>query len=68
MLAFEQKRTLELDYCTIASIMKWRPNHTLKEWRDLCVFFRKLPYFEILYGESEIDTTEKLEGTNASTN
>lgn len=68
MLAFEQKRTIELDYCTIASIMKWRHNHTLKEWRDLCVFFRRLPYFEILYGESEIDINEKLEEANASTN
>ena len=68
MLAFEQKRTIELDYCTIASIMKWRHNHTLKEWRDLCVFFRKLPYFEILYGESEIDIGKDLEEANASTN
>lgn len=68
MLGFEQKRTIELDYCTIASIMKWRHNHTLKEWRDLCAFFRRLPYFEILYGESEIDIGKDLEETNASAN
>ena len=65
MVGFEQMRTIEFNYCNIASIMRWRPNHTLQEWRNLCIFLRKLPYFEILYGDKY---KEELEEENASTN
>lgn len=42
--SYNQRRTLTLNYETIANILETRSNHRLDEWRELCDIFRTLPY------------------------
>ena len=42
--SYNQFRTLELNYEVVRRMYHARKNHKLKEWRDLCREFEKLPY------------------------
>lgn len=46
--SYNQKRTIQLDYETLASIYKWRKNHKLAEWRKMCRWIEELPYSELI--------------------
>lgn len=46
--SYNQKRTLKLNYETLAAMYEWRHNHKQDEWRDLCKWIEDLPYSEII--------------------
>ena len=41
--SYNQKRTVMLNYETLAQMLKWRNNHKLDEWRMLCAVIRNMP-------------------------
>lgn len=50
--SYNQLRTITLNYEVLYNIYKSRKNHKLYEWRELCEWIEKLPYFmEIIKGE-----------------
>lgn len=48
--AYNQKRTVMLNYEVLTNIYKWRKNHKLDEWREFCNWIEKLPYSELITG------------------
>ena len=42
--SYNQKRTVMLNYEVLANIYRWRKDHKLYEWRDLCSWIETLPY------------------------
>jgi hypothetical protein len=59
-LGFEQKRTVMIDYETLHSIMIWRFNHKLYEWRYLTnEVIHNLPYFKEFYDNNESEDSKK---------
>ncbi len=46
--SYNQKRTLKLNYETLAAMYEWRHNHKQDEWRCLCKWVEDLPYSEII--------------------
>ena len=46
--SYNQKRTLKLNYETLAAMYEWRYNHKQDEWRILCKWIEDLPYSEII--------------------
>lgn len=44
--SYEQKRTVQLNYQVLKNIYFARRNHKLDEWRKLCEWIEKLPYFK----------------------
>lgn len=44
--SYEQKRTVQLNYEVLKNIYRARKNHKLDEWRTLCEWIEKLPYFK----------------------
>lgn len=53
--AYNQKRTVMLNYEVAYNIYKQRKNHKLKEWQDFCNELVRLPYFKELFLEDEND-------------
>ena len=54
--SYNQRRTVMLNYEVLANIYKWRKDHKLDEWRELCTWIEGLPYSELITGiESEIE-------------
>ena len=51
--SYNQRRTVMLNYEVLANIYKARRNHKLIEWHTFCEWIEKLPYSEIIIGESE---------------
>ena len=51
--AYEQKRTVMLNYEVLVGMYRDRKNHKLDEWHSLCDWIRGLPYSEIIIGEGE---------------
>lgn len=51
--SYNQRRTIEMNYEVLANIYGSRRFHKLQEWRDLCTWIERLPYFEIITGELE---------------
>lgn len=49
--SYNQKRTIMLNYETLANIYKSRKDHKLDEWRDFCKWIKTLPYSELITGE-----------------
>lgn len=49
--SYNQKRTVMLNYEVLANIYKYRKNHKLDEWVELCKWIETLPYSEIITGE-----------------
>ena len=54
--SYNQRRTIMLNYEVLANIYKYRKDHKLDEWRELCDWIEELPYSELITGEeSNID-------------
>ena len=51
--SYNQKRTVMLNYEVLANIYKWRKNHKLDEWKELCNWIESLPYSELITGGKE---------------
>lgn len=51
--SYNQRRTLMLNYETLANIYHQRKNHKLDEWREFCQWIKTLPYSEIITLEEE---------------
>lgn len=49
--SYNQRRTEMLNYEVLANIYKWRKNHKLDEWRELCKWIESLPYSELITGK-----------------
>jgi hypothetical protein len=58
--SYNQKRTLKLNYETLAAMYEWRHNHKQDEWRDLCQWIENLPYSEIITVKRELGYEEVL--------
>ena len=52
-ISYNQKRTVMLNYEVLANIYKSRRHHKLDEWHVLCDWIEKLPYAELITGETE---------------
>lgn len=50
--SYNQKRTMMLNYEVLANIYKSRRHHKLNEWHVLCDWIEKLPYAELITGET----------------
>ena len=50
---YNQKRTVMLNYEVLANMYKSRRHHKLDEWHVLCDWIEKLPYAELITGESD---------------
>ena len=48
--AYNQKRTVMLNYEVLANIYKSRKDHRLDEWHDLCHWIETLPYSQLITG------------------
>ena len=49
--SFIQKRTVNLNYETLATMYKQRKNHRLPQWREtFCSWIKTLPYSELITG------------------
>lgn len=48
--SYNQRSTLKLNYEVLANIYRWRKNHKLDEWQDLCKWIETLPYSELIIG------------------
>lgn len=51
--SYNQKRTVMLNYEVLANIYKWRKDHKLTEWHDVCSWIKTLPYSEVITGGIE---------------
>lgn len=49
--SFEQKRTVMLNYETLANMYHARKSHKLNEWRAFCGWVETLPHAELITGE-----------------
>lgn len=49
--SYNQRRTVMLNYETLANIYRQRKNHKLDEWREFCQWIKTLPYSEIITNE-----------------
>lgn len=59
--SYNQKRTLKLNYETLAAMYEWRHNHKQDEWRCLCKWVEDLPYSEIITVKRELGYEEILQ-------
>ena len=48
--AYNQKRTVKMNYECLARMYRSRRKHKLIEWRELCKWIESLPYSEIITG------------------
>lgn len=51
--AYNQKRTVELNYEVLANMYESRKNHKLDEWHTLCDWIKSLPYSQLITGEDK---------------
>ncbi len=49
--SYNQRRTVMLNYETLANIYKSRKSHKLDEWVDFCAWIETLPYAELITGK-----------------
>ena len=50
-MGFNLKATVEVNYEVLANIYRWRKNHKLVEWHEVCRWIESLPYSWIITGE-----------------
>ena len=50
--SYNQKRTVMLNYEVLANMYKSRCNHKLDEWHTFCYWIERLPYSELITGQS----------------
>lgn len=48
--SYNQRRTVLMNYETLANIYQWRKDHKLDEWREFCKTIEQLPYSEVVTG------------------
>ena len=48
--AYNQKRTVQMNYAVLMNIYEYRRNHKLDEWHTLCDWIENLPYSELITG------------------
>ena len=53
--SYNQKRTVMLNYEVLRNIYKYRRDHRLDEWRDMCRWIDGLPYAELITGGQKED-------------
>lgn len=58
--SYNQKRTLKMNYETLAAMYEWRHNHKQDEWRAVCKWIERLPYSEIITVKRELGYEEVL--------
>lgn len=46
--SYNQRRTVTLTYENLLSMLEYRRNHKLSEWREFCAWILTLPYHEVL--------------------
>ena len=51
--SYNQTRNVMMNYEVLANIYKSRKEHKLNEWREFCTLIEKLPYSEIIIGNTE---------------
>lgn len=51
--AYNQKRTVMMNYEVLANIYKSRKKHKLDEWHNFCDWIKTLPYSELITGENK---------------
>lgn len=51
--AYNQKRTVMMNYEVLANIYKSRKKHKLDEWHNFCDWIKTLPYSELITGEDK---------------
>ena len=51
--SYNQTRNVMMNYEVLANIYKSRKEHKLNEWREFCTLIEKLPYREIIIGNTE---------------
>lgn len=51
--SYNQTRNVMINYEVLANIYKYRKNHKLDEWRELCKWVETLPYSELIVGGTE---------------
>ena len=51
--SYNQKRTVQLNYQVLKTIYSARRAHKLDEWRQLCTWIERLPYFMDIYNGLE---------------
>ena len=54
--SYNQTRNVMMNYEVLANIYKSRKDHKLDEWREFCKWIEKLPYSELITGESNENT------------
>lgn len=64
--SYIQKRTLMLNYETLANMYESRHDHKQDEWRIFCQFIETLPYSEIITGDMPPVKLDILEVKDAS--
>lgn len=50
--SYLQRRTVQMNYQVLASMVKARSAHKLDEWREFCSWAKTLPYFVDICGEA----------------
>lgn len=50
--SYNQRRTVLLNYEVLANMYRFRKDHKLDEWRELCKWVETLPYSEIITGKA----------------
>lgn len=58
--SYNQRRTVQMNYEVLANIYKFRKDHKLDEWRELCKWIEGLPYSELITGKREEDLVIKI--------
>ena len=53
--SYNQRRTVQMNYEVLANIYRWRKDHKLDEWRELCKWIESLPYAEVITGNGGIE-------------
>ncbi len=51
--SYNQTRTIMLSYEVLTNIYRWRKDHKLDEWRELCKWIEELPHSDIITGGVE---------------
>jgi len=49
--AYNQKRTITMNYENVVNIIKQRSGHKLDEWNDFITELKKLPYITEIMGD-----------------
>lgn len=64
--SYNQRRTVLMNYEVLANIYRWRKDHKLDEWRELCNWIESLPYAEVITGEREAGEPGSAESSGES--